>query len=283
MSEPLAIAPSHFISEGFARVYEAAAERITGPISELALKAVGGVGPGMRVLDIAAGTGALSVPAARTGADVLGTDISPGMVARLAERLQPFPNAEARVLDGTALDLPDGCYDLTFSIFGTVAFTDWQAGLAEQARVLRTGGRGCIATWREPPGGGPFRVMAEAMRTAFPDVPPQSPPQGMVALSDPSKLADAMRAAGFASIEVQEVEGVWQGRAGNAYLDEMEPLHRFMTPYARLDEEGRVKVRHAIRSIVDRDASGQMVEYRSRVLLATGDKRFGPRRRQLAP
>jgi hypothetical protein len=88
-----------------------------------------------------------------------------------------------------------------------------------------------------------------------------------------------MRAAGFASIEVQEVEGVWQGPTGDAYLDEMEPLHRFMAPYARLDEEGRVKVRHAIRSIVDRDASGHMVEYRTGVLLATGEKRFGPRPR----
>jgi SAM-dependent methyltransferase len=276
------------MSEAFARVYEATAERITGPISELALKAVGGVGPGMRILDIAAGTGALSVPAARTGADVLGSDISPGMAARLAERLQPFPSAEARILDGEALDLPDGAFDLTFSIFGAVLFTDWQAGLAEQARVLRTGGRGCVATWREPPGGGPlgggpFQVMAEAMRTAFPDVPPRSPPPGMVAPSDPSRLADAMRTAGFASIEVQEVEGLWQGRAGDAYLDEMEPLHRFMAPYATLDEEGRAKVRHAIRSIVDRDATGGIVEYRSGVLRATGDKRFGPRRRQVPP
>src|SRR5262249_17594707 len=118
VSEPPATAPSPFMSEAFARVYEATAERITGPISEMALKAVGGVGPGMRVLDIAAGTGALCVPAARTGADVLGSDISPGMVARLAERLQPFPNAEARILDGAALDLPDGAFDLTFSVFG---------------------------------------------------------------------------------------------------------------------------------------------------------------------
>jgi len=261
------------MSEAFARVYEATAERITGPISEMALKAVGGVGPGMRVLDIAAGTGALCVPAARTGADVLGSDISPGMVARLAERLQPFPNAEARILDGAALDLPDGAFDLTFSVFGAVVFTDWQAGLAEQARVLHTGGRGCVATWREPPGGAPFHIMAEAMRTAFPEMLPQAPPQDMVALSDPSRLADAMRAAGFASLEVQEVEGVWQGHAGDAYLDEMDPLHRFMAPYATLDDEGRVKVRHAIRSIVDRDASGGIVEYRAGVLLAIGEKR----------
>jgi SAM-dependent methyltransferase len=275
MSEQPAIAANPFMGEEFARVYEAAAERITGPISELALKAVGGAGPGMRVLDIAAGTGALSVPAARTGAEVISSDISPWMVARLAERLQPFPNAQARVLDGTALDLPDGAFDLAFSIFGLIVFANWEAGLAEQARVLRAGGRGCVTTWRVPPGGGPFQVMAEAVRTAFPDAPPRPPQPGMpgvVALSDPSRLADAMRAAGFASVEVQEVEGVWQGPAGDTYLDELESLHRFMVPYATLDDEGRAKVRHAIRSIVDRDARGGVVTYRSRVVLAIGEK-----------
>ena len=82
-----------------------------------------------------------------------------------------------------------------------------------------------------------------------------------------------MRAAGFARVEIQEVEGVWQGRAGDAYLDEMDPLHRFMPSYAALDDAGRAKLRNAIRSIVDRDARGGIVEYRTGVLLATGEKR----------
>ena len=118
-----------------------------------------------------------------------------------------------------------------------------------------------------------FHIMAEAMRTAFPTAVPRPPQPGMLALSDPSRLADAMRAAGFARVEIQEVEGVWQGRAGDAYLDEMDPLHRFMPSYAALDDAGRAKLRNAIRSIVDRDARGGIVEYRTGVLLATGEKR----------
>jgi 2-polyprenyl-3-methyl-5-hydroxy-6-metoxy-1,4-benzoquinol methylase len=43
-----------------------------------------GVRPGMRFLDVAAGSGALSVPAARLGAQVLATDLSPAMLALLA-------------------------------------------------------------------------------------------------------------------------------------------------------------------------------------------------------
>jgi 2-polyprenyl-3-methyl-5-hydroxy-6-metoxy-1,4-benzoquinol methylase len=43
---------------------------------------------GMRLLDVAAGSGALSLPAARLGAQVVATDISPAMIARLNERVR---------------------------------------------------------------------------------------------------------------------------------------------------------------------------------------------------
>lgn len=64
MPHALAAADSPHMSEAFARVYEHAAHRITGPVSVAALQRVGGAGDGARVLDIAAGAGALSVPAA---------------------------------------------------------------------------------------------------------------------------------------------------------------------------------------------------------------------------
>jgi uncharacterized membrane protein len=89
------------MGDDFAAVYEATAHRITGPVSNIALDIVG-VGPGTRIVDIAAGAGALSGPAAERGAAVLATDIAPGMVRRLAERLRPFHRCEAREMDGEA-------------------------------------------------------------------------------------------------------------------------------------------------------------------------------------
>jgi hypothetical protein len=83
------------MGDDFAAVYEATAHRITGPVSNTALDIVG-VGPGTRIVDIAAGAGAGSGPAAERGAAVLATDIAPGMVRRLAERLRPFHRCEAR-------------------------------------------------------------------------------------------------------------------------------------------------------------------------------------------
>jgi ubiquinone/menaquinone biosynthesis C-methylase UbiE len=104
------------MGDDFAAVYEATAHRITGPVSNTALDIVG-VGPGTRIVDIAAGAGALSGPAAERGAAVLATDIAPGMVRRLAERLRPFHRCEAREMDGEALAVPDASFDAVFSIF----------------------------------------------------------------------------------------------------------------------------------------------------------------------
>ena len=99
MPDPTFPANNAQISDHFAAVYEATAHRITGLVSNTALDLVG-VGPGTRILDIAAGAGALSGPAAERGATVLATDFAPGMVWRLAERLRPFRRCEARQMNG---------------------------------------------------------------------------------------------------------------------------------------------------------------------------------------
>ena len=138
------------MGDHFAAVYEATAHRTTGPVSNTALVLVG-VGPGTRILDIAAGAGALSGPAAERGPTVLAIDIAPAMVRRLAERLRPFRRCEARQMNGEALTVPDASFDAAFSIFGVMLFSDWRRGLQEQARVLRSGGKACVATWGEPP------------------------------------------------------------------------------------------------------------------------------------
>src|SRR5690606_11409635 len=104
------------------------------------------------VLDVAAGSGALSLPAARLGARVLAVDISPGMVERLAARARAegLANLETRVMDGHALELEDNTFDLAASQFGVMLFPDLPRGLSEMARVTRPGGRVLVVTF------GPF-------------------------------------------------------------------------------------------------------------------------------
>lgn len=266
-------AASPHMTDDFARVYELTATRNTAPVSVEALRRVGAIGCGTRILDIAAGTGALSIPAAHSGASVLAVDIAPGMVNLLSERLAPFPNAEARLMNGEDLKVDDGSFDLAFSIFGATLFADWRKVLREQARAIRPGGKGVVATWHRPPGGGPFVVIAGALRSVFPDRASPAPPEGFVALSDPTRLAAELQSAGFIDVEVQEIETIWQGPTGHAYLDELRDLHRYMAPYAGLSDDNRRKVDDAIvRIIEDLTADGQ-VRIVSPVLLAIGTRR----------
>lgn len=266
------VAHPHMTDE-FAHVYEMTANRNTGQVAAAALDRVGGVQWGARVLDIAAGAGALSVPAALRGASVLAVDHAPGMVNLLAERLAPFPSSEARLMDGQQLALEDGGFDATFSLFGVSIFPDWRRGLAEQVRVTRSGGKACVATWRRPPGGGPFLVMAEALRSVFPDMRPPAPPEGFLALAEPERLVREMSEAGLSSVEVEEIEAVWEGPSGQFYLDDLGELHGYMGVYAALDGDQRLRVDEAILKVIEGKTIGDRVVLPSTVVLAVGTKR----------
>lgn len=261
------------MTDHFARVYEMTANRNTGQIAALALDRVGGIQWGTHVLDIAAGAGALGVPAALRGAAVLAIDNAPGMVSLLEKRLAPFPSSDARLMDGQQLALKDDSFDATFSLFGASIFPDWRRGLAEQARVTRRGGKACVATWRKPPGGGPFMVMAQALRSVFPDMRPPAPPEGFLLLSEPDRLAKEMAHAHLSAIDVEEIETVWEGPAGHAYLDELRDLHSYMGVYAQLDSDQRRRVDAAILEVIDGLASGNTVILRATAVLAVGTKR----------
>src|SRR5690606_18153717 len=157
---------------------------------------------GSRVLDVAAGTGALALAAARAGAQVLATDFAPGMVARIAAA--GLPNVEARVMDGQALDLPDAAFDAVFSIFGVIMFPDWRKGLAEMARVTRPGGQGVVATWRES-GAATFLLLGQIRRKLFPELEGMTMPAGVGALSDPGDFARELVAAGYRDPRIEHV------------------------------------------------------------------------------
>ena len=263
---------SPLMTPAFARVYEKTATRIMAPISFATLQRIGPLGRNIRLLDIGAGTGALSIPAAHSGATVTAIDIAPGMVELLSERLAPFPDAEAQVMDGQALTFADSAFDAVVSIVGISIFQDWRRGLSEQARVLRPGGKAALATWRTMPGGGPFVIMAQAMRAVFPDRPPPPAPEGFLVLSDPAKMIEAMREAGLDDVRVEEIEAEWKGPAGAGYLKELRDLHSFMPAYAALDADERISVDEAILAIVDKQAVDGEIMMKTSVVLGFGTK-----------
>lgn len=101
-----------------------------------ALRRQVGIGPGRRVLDLAAGTGKLTRLLAGTGADVVAVEPVEGMRQQLA---QAVPEVEA--LDGTAetIPLPDGSVDAV-TVAQAFHWFRFDEALAEIRRVLRPGG-----------------------------------------------------------------------------------------------------------------------------------------------
>jgi demethylmenaquinone methyltransferase/2-methoxy-6-polyprenyl-1,4-benzoquinol methylase len=107
------------------------------------------VGPGDRVLDLAAGTGTSSVSFAASGADVVACDFSLGMLqagqARLAKSdpLQTKTRGRVAFAAGDALNLPfsDGAFDAVTISFGLRNVQGTREALAEMRRVTRPGGR----------------------------------------------------------------------------------------------------------------------------------------------
>lgn len=268
-------ATNSHMSRAFADAYEQAASRITAPVSVAALQRAGPIERETRLLDIGAGAGALSIPAAHAGAIVTAIDIAPGMVELLHDRLLPFPNAIAQVMDGQAMDVADASFDAAISVFGVSLFADWRRALSEQVRVLRPGGKAVLATWRTPPGGGPFVILAEALATTFPDRLAPAPPPGFLALAEPEALASAFTEAGLVDVKVEEVEAVWEGPAGVTYLDELRDFHAFVAPYALLDEDAKTRLDRAILAAVERRATGDRIVLTTTVTLATGTRADG--------
>ncbi len=157
--------------------------------------------PGTRLLDVAAGSGALSLPAARSGADVLATDLAPTMIERLNQRARAenLTGLEGRVMDGTALDLVDDAFDVAVSINGVSLFPDIAKGLAEMTRVTRQGGHVVLAGFGPLPQAEFLTFFMGAMKatvdgfTPLPTDPPPLPFQ----VADPEVLRVRLREAGL--------------------------------------------------------------------------------------
>lgn len=164
------------------------------------------LGPGVRVLDIGAGSGGLAIPAARTGAEVVAVDIAPTMVERLTARARAdgLESLEARVGDGTALELEDDAFDVAVSLNGVSLFPDLPRGLAEMIRVTRPGGRIAIGTFGPLPEVEFIAYFIGALRTVAPDaLPADAQPLPPFRLADPSAFHRVLEEAGLTDVAIE--------------------------------------------------------------------------------
>ncbi len=164
-----------------------------------------GLRAGHTFLDVAAGPGGLSLPAARLGARVLATDWSPKMIEHFngrvaAERL----DAEGRVMDCHALDLADDSYDITGSLFGVMLVPDQAQALREMVRVTKPGGRVLLIAYGDPQEFEALHVFIAAVQAVVPgfEGPAEDEPLLEFQVADPDVLRQRLSDAGLTEVIV---------------------------------------------------------------------------------
>lgn len=163
---------------------------------------------GLRVLDVACGSGVVAKHAAKAGAAVTGIDIAPRML-ELAARLNP----ECTFREGSVDSMPfaDGTFDAVVCAFGIGHFPDPPAAVAECVRVARSGGICAFAWWDLPVKNRMHGVLLAALDEVGPKPPadlPAGPP--LFRYSEHKAFLELLGNAGLQSVEITPHRFTWR-------------------------------------------------------------------------
>ncbi len=184
-------------------------EQWLGEATELMLD-LGRVGPGSRVLDVAAGAGGQTLAAARRAGQegsVLATDISVNILelAQRRAREEGVANVATRVMDGEQLEVEEGFFDAVISRVGFIYFPNQPAAFAGMHRALKPGGRlaGIVYSTAEANAFFSIPVSIIRRRAGLPAPAPGQP--GPFSFGAPGTLEAAYSQAGFTDVEVHRI------------------------------------------------------------------------------
>jgi ubiquinone/menaquinone biosynthesis C-methylase UbiE len=218
--------------------------RWLGPATEIMLD-MAKIGPGDRVLDVAAGAGDQTLQtAARVGQAgyVLATDISANILDFAAEnaRRDGYGNVETKVLDGENLDVPPSAFDAVISRVGLIYFPDQQKALAGMKQALKPGGRIAAIVYSTADRNKFFSIPVSIIRRRA-DLPPPLPGQpGPFSLGGPGVLEELLHKAGFREVQTRLVPApVRTTSAAECVRFEKESFGALHQMLAGLDTAGR--------------------------------------------
>ncbi len=235
------------------------------------------IGPGMRVLDVAAGTGDQSCDIARRvgpeGA-VLATDLSPRMLAAAAINLRAAgcEGASTLLADGEALGLDDANFDAALCRLGLMFFVDPMRGLQNIRRALRPGGRFSAMVFSGPSANPCIDIVVSiAMHRA--GLPEQAfdRPGGLMSLGKPGLIGDLFGSAGFVDVEVRRIDAPLRLASVDEYLAFLRTAAGpIVTILGRIDESSRQAAWDEIAEALAGFASSDGWEAPTELLLAAG-------------
>jgi len=213
---------------------------------------------GQTILELAAGPGDTGfVVAGELGSEgvLISSDFAPEMVEVAQRRAAGFglENVEFRTLDAQAIDLPDDLVDGVVCRFGFMLMPDPEAALSECSRVLRSAGRLVFATWG-PPERNPW-IMALGMAMLQHGYPPPGDPfgpGGIFSMADPERVRSMLRKAGFAKVDVDEVQISHRYSTFDEYWNlQSEIAGPLAVKIKSLSPEERSSVKDSVRESVD--------------------------------
>ncbi len=156
--------------------YALMAEEVMAPLGPV-LVAATGIGPGVRVLDVAAGSGNISLPAAKTGATIVSSDLTPELLQRSEARAAAQGlTLDYREANAHALPFGDGEFDVVISAIGVQFAPDHPRAAGELVRVCRPGGMIGVISWTAE---GFFGRMLATIRPYRPSLSQAVPPAAL--------------------------------------------------------------------------------------------------------
>jgi len=234
--------------------------------------------PGMRVLDLASGTGEPAISLAqRVGPEghVTALDLSAELLEVAAKRARDrdLTNFSTQQADAHTLPFSENSFALATSRFGVMFFRDAPLALGELRRVLRPGARACFLAW------GPFEqpywqsTMGVVHRHVGGDLlPPGGPNPFRFAM--PGSLSQVLRSAGLQDVqeETRTLPWTWLGSVDEVW-DQMQAVAvPFRPMLERVPADLWPKIHADIREAAGRYVDEDKVAFGATVVLASGKK-----------
>jgi ubiquinone/menaquinone biosynthesis C-methylase UbiE len=234
--------------------------------------------PGMRVLDLACGSGDPAIfiaSAVLPGGHVTAIDMSADILQLGADKARAagLANLSFEQADAQSLPFSDGSFDAVTCRFGVMFFPDCVAALRQALRVLRPAGRIVLVAWG-PYSQGYFQHTIGFLRAhagLSDEILEADVPQAY-RFSRPERLAAKLNEAGFVDVqsEFRHGDAVWPGDAVSLWQHFLDTSQTFRPYFLRLSEPQQKKMAAEVMRQVSAHFDGAVIRLKGTIVLATG-------------